>query len=288
MFCLWETQLVGIRTHETESEAMEKVVRWLRSMPCVDSAFLLALARWLENTELGTLASAMRQSEGFKMMPTSAFMLEESPISPPDTPADTEISKWISFTYSLVSFQIAAFVLVSRVREKFQLPIALWVSWSWAPFCFPEQMFSGLISPLQVPRVTCLMWGTNPLLLRENLQMYELPPDYSSSCLGWSFGKTSSLPLLPVLVWPLYCLLWRNCSAVFQVVCGYRFSVCVCGRRWGQDLHTLPSWTAPVPFFPVVHYLLIFVFVWLCFLSLKRMIKYQISLTKWYQPWPFF
>ena len=171
------------------------------------------------------------------MMPTSAFMLEESPISPPDTPADTEISKWISFTYSLVSFQIAAFVLVSRVREKFQLPIALSVSWSWAPFCFPEQMFSGLISPLQVPRVTCLMWGTNPLLLRENLQMYELPPDYSSSCLGWSFGKTSSLPLLPVLVWPLYCLLWRNCSAVFQVLCGYRFSVCVGGGEVRIFLH---------------------------------------------------
>ena len=41
-------------------------------------------------------------------------------------------------------------------------------------------------------------------------------------------------------------------------------------------------------FFPVVHYLLIFVFVWLCFLSLKRMVKYQISFTKWYQPWAFF
>ena len=141
--------------------------RWSRSMPCMDSACLLALARCLENTGLGTLAGAIGQIEGFKMMPSSAFIREKSPISPPDTSAGNEISKWISFTYSLVTFQTAAFVFVPRVREKLQFPTALWVSWSWAPFCFPKQMFLGLISPLQVPRVTCLMWGTNPLLLRE-------------------------------------------------------------------------------------------------------------------------
>lgn len=123
-------------------------------------------SKCLENTGLGTLASAIRQSEGFKVMPASAFTLRRAP-SAPWYLAGTEISKWISFTYSLVTFQIAAFVLVPRVREKLQFPTALWVSWSWAPFCLPKQMFLGLISPLQVPRATCLMWGTNPLLIRE-------------------------------------------------------------------------------------------------------------------------
>ena len=59
----------------------------------MDSACLLALARCLENTGLGTLASAIGQIEGFKMMPSSAFIREKSPIRPPDTSAGTEISE---------------------------------------------------------------------------------------------------------------------------------------------------------------------------------------------------
>lgn len=68
-------------------------------------------------------------------------------------------------------------------------------------------------------------------------------------------------------------------------MCGYRFIEYVGGGEVRIFLHChlgLPQFL-----FPVVHYLLIFVLVWLCFLSLRRMIKYQISLTKWYQPWAF-
>lgn len=32
---------------------------------------------------------------------------------------------------------------------------------------------------------------------------------------GGIFDETASLPLLFIYMWPLYCLLWRNCSASF-------------------------------------------------------------------------
>lgn len=39
-------------------------------------------SKCLENTGLGTLASAIRQSEGFKVMPASAFTLRRAPSVP--------------------------------------------------------------------------------------------------------------------------------------------------------------------------------------------------------------
>lgn len=49
---------------------------------------------------------------------------------------------------------------------------------------------------------------------------------------GRGFGKTTSLPLLIILVWPFYPLLWRSCSDSFQVffiencsVYSYRFGM---------------------------------------------------------------
>lgn len=46
----------------------------------------------------------------------------------------------------------------------------------------------------------------------------------------------------------------------------------------------LPLWTAFGSSFFHSHCLFIFIFVWLCYLSLKRKIKYQINFIKWYQP----
>lgn len=161
-----------------------------------------------------------------------------------------------------------------------------------SPILFSKTDVLGAYLSIAGPKGYMFDVGHKPIAPQRETQMYELPPDCSSPCLGWSFGKTSSLPLLPVLVWPLYCLLWRNCSASFQVflkkncaMCGYRSSEYVGGGEvrifWhchlGRARFLFSCSSLPFNFC-----------LWLCFLSLKRMVKYQISLTKWYQPWAFF
>ena len=139
--------------------------RWSRSIHCMDSACLLASARCLENTRLGTLACAIRQIEGFKMMPSSAFILEKSPISCPDTSAGTEISKWISFTYSLVTFQTAAFVLGPGISECAE--------------ALSEQTFPSL--PTLGSPAQQLHWCLNPC----TLATYLSGVDPKGSCTWW-------------------------------------------------------------------------------------------------------
>lgn len=63
-------------------------------------------------------------------------------------------------------------------------------------------MFWGLICLLKDPRVECLTWGTDLLLLREKFHIFEILPNSGSLYLGWDFGKSMSLPLLPISVWP--------------------------------------------------------------------------------------
>lgn len=90
----------------------------------------------------------------------------------------------------------------------------------------------------------CLMWSMDPSLPMETLHICEISPDWITT-LGVVFGKTVSLPLLPVLVWSFYPLLWRSCLASFQVffrgnwfVCSCRFGVSMKGG-WVQDLATI-------------------------------------------------
>ena len=92
--------------------------RWWRSMPFVDSACLLALARHLKSTGPDTLASAIKVERGHKNDAHQCLHPWGESHQAPAPPADTKISKWISFMYNLVTFQIADFVLVPRVSES--------------------------------------------------------------------------------------------------------------------------------------------------------------------------
>lgn len=84
------------------------------------------------------------------------------------------------------------------------------------------------------------MWGLNPLLLMDTIYIYRTPP--SSGLLltrGGTFGKTISLSFLIISMWPFYPLLWRSCSASFQVffiedcsICSYIFGMSMEGGEF--------------------------------------------------------
>lgn len=61
------------------------------------------------------------------------------------------------------------------------------------------------------------MWGLNPLLLLGNSVFVRFPPTVSCHTRGGVFGKTTSLPLLPVSVWPFDLLLCKSFSVKCQV-----------------------------------------------------------------------
>ena len=85
------------------------------------------------------------------------------------------------------------------------------------PIGFQSQIFGGLIFPVQVPRVGGPDVGLKPLASQEEAPCLWYLPCLWVTVLGWGFGETTSLPLLPVSVWPFYLWLWKSCSASFQV-----------------------------------------------------------------------
>lgn len=74
--------------------------------------------------------------------------------------------------------------------------------------------------------------GTNPWLFGVKFPICEPPPNFRSP--GWGGGveiffcEITSLLLLPILMWLFYPLLWRSCSASFQVILIGVFSMCSC------------------------------------------------------------
>lgn len=75
-------------------------------------------------------------------------------------------------------------------------------------------------------RVGCLMWGTSSLLLRH----FKLLSLFGH----WVFNKTTFLPFLPILMWPLYPLLCQNSSVSFQLF--FREKCSICGCRFGVSM----------------------------------------------------
>lgn len=88
---------------------------------------------------------------------------------------------------------------MSTLRVESPSPTALWLSWTYAMLVFKTRHFGG--SSLQY---MCLTHDTKPWLLREESHICAIPPSYGSRCWGYGFGKTVSLPLLPISMWPFY------------------------------------------------------------------------------------
>ena len=106
-----------------------------------------------------------------------------------------KINKCITFTYGLDTFQTVAFVLDCQVGESacksfksgISIPYSPLVFLDVSPVGFQSQMFWGLISPVQVPRVGVPDVGHKFLLLREKLCIFEIPSDCGSPHQGWGF-----------------------------------------------------------------------------------------------------
>ena len=100
---------------------------------------------------------------------------------------------------------------LSHLRAGLSAPSSLLGLLEVSPIGFQSQMFWGLIC--LVLWLWCLMWGVNPLLLREKLRICEILLIVGHHAVG---GVLSRPFLLPISVWPFYPLLCRNCSASFQ------------------------------------------------------------------------
>lgn len=74
------------------------------------------------------------------------------------------------------------------------------------------------------------MWGTNPSVLRRSSLFVWSFPTVCHHARGGVYGKITSLPFLPISVWPFDPLLWQNCSANFQVF--YRENYFICSDRF--------------------------------------------------------
>lgn len=122
------------------------------------------------------------------------------------------ISKWFSFTYGLGTFPATAFVLypwvcvcTSALRACSSFSTVLWVSWTCFPVGFQNQMFWGLVSLVQDPRIgvpyvedkSLAPQGKSSLFLRSTLIVGH------HACGGVS-GENVSLTLLLILMRPFY------------------------------------------------------------------------------------
>lgn len=73
--------------------------------------------------------------------------------------------------------------------------------------------------------------GHKPLALWSEVSYLWAPSQFQVTRLGrgWRFFcEITSLLLLPILMWLFYPLLWRSCSASFQVILIGVFSMCSC------------------------------------------------------------
>lgn len=66
----------------------------------------------------------------------------------------------------------------------------------------------------------------------------DILPDCGLLCHRWGFGKSMSLPLLLVLMWPFYLLLWRRHSAssqaLFRGICSTRSCIFIVSMGGGE------------------------------------------------------
>ena len=152
------------------------------------------------------------------MAPTNTSIPRESPNSPCPSDGCFKIGKWIFFTYSLGAFQTASFVVGPRVSESIDEPFKSRILVPYSPLGllninpvgFQTIHFGGLSLQCWSQGLGCLMWGTNPSLLRKKLHICEILPDY-----GWAapksgiFGGIASLFFPPSSLWPFYPLFWR-------------------------------------------------------------------------------
>lgn len=113
-----------------------------------------------------------------------------------DSLADTlRLAKCISFTYNPVTSQTAAFALGPWMSESMHEALR---SMDRSFVAFQSQTFLRPHLSSARPKVRCPMWDTNLSLLREKLWTYEDGPCCVSPCWEGIWGKTLSLPLLPV------------------------------------------------------------------------------------------
>lgn len=118
---------------------------------------------------------------------------------------------------------------MSPFSVKSQFPTDLWVSLNISPTVFQSWTSWGLVSPVHVLKVGI-----------PNVEHELLPPQEEVPCLwdssqwmvatrGVGFLARTSLPLLSVLMWTFYPLLWRSCSVSSQVFFKGNCSTCSCG-----------------------------------------------------------
>ena len=80
----------------------------------------------------------------------------------------------------------------------FQLPPAFWVSWREAPLVFKARCSGASSLWYWSQWLRCLMWGVNPLLLREKLRICEILLTVGHHAVGGVFVETFSPPHLSV------------------------------------------------------------------------------------------
>lgn len=127
-----------------------------------------------------------------------------------------KISKLVSFTYDLGTFQIHVFVLGSsasksvheslRVGSPFRSVSQL--SWIQSSLAFKVWHVGGLLSLMQGLRVGSLMWSTDPSLLRKKFCTFETLPNCGSQHLWWSLfwqGRVLTSPTYLSAVLFVFC-----------------------------------------------------------------------------------
>ena len=129
-----------------------------------------------------------------------------------------KISNWISFIHNPVTLKTDAFVLVPRRSESACEPSAggpespITLRFTGPKRCqFPKpDVLGSLISLVQVPRIGVPKVRHKPLSPQEETPVFEASPYGVLSHWGWAFSEITSLPFLPISMWPFYCLLWRK------------------------------------------------------------------------------
>ena len=181
---------------------------------------------------LATLALA-RWRKMWKRCPRTLLSLESALSGLCPSGRYFKISIQISFMYGLDSFQIVACALGLRMpfncgNSILYSPVVLL---DISPVHFQSLMFCGLVSQRR-SRVVVPDVGHQPFAPQGETCFSEVPRyigviapkvvfGFCCCCccfgLGFSFGKTASLPLRLVLIWSFYSLLWSSCSIVLRL-----------------------------------------------------------------------
>lgn len=90
---------------------------------------------------------------------------------------------------------------VGPLRVESLFPIAFWLSYTKAQLAFKARNSEVSSSWCGIPGMGSLMWGSDPLILGENLCNCDSSPVCGSPESGVSLDYTASLPLLPISLW---------------------------------------------------------------------------------------